>query len=127
MPELWALLNFLHPAIFNSVETFEKWFAAPFSAGGTASVMERDMSVTEEEKFLIIERLHSILRPFLLRRVKADVEAQLPDKVQKVLRCNMSALQELLYKKVQSKALGTCGAGTREQVGGSAFASVMCC
>jgi hypothetical protein len=105
LPELWALLNFLHPAIFNSVDNFEKWFSAPFANLGGGSA-ERDMEVDEEMKFLIIERLHSILRPFLLRRVKSEVESQLPEKVEKVLRCDMSALQRLIYNKLQDKKLG---------------------
>ncbi len=105
LPELWALLNFLHPAIFNSVDNFEKWFAAPFSNLGSTAI-EKDLEVDEEMKFLIIERLHSILRPFLLRRIKSEVESQLPDKIEKVLRCDMSALQRLLYNKLGAKQLG---------------------
>ena len=34
-----------------------------------------------------MERLHSVLRPFLLRRLKADVEKQLPGKHEHVIRC----------------------------------------
>lgn len=34
----------------------------------------------------IVERLHSVLRPFLLRRLKCDVEKQLPQKVEHVIR-----------------------------------------
>ena len=39
------------------------------------------MELNEEEKILIIRRLHKVLRPFLLRRLKKEVESQLPDKV----------------------------------------------
>eukprot|EP00051_Salpingoeca_urceolata_P017870 m.246625 g.246625 ORF g.246625 m.246625 type:complete len:1254 (+) comp19067_c0_seq7:238-3999(+) len=91
LPELWALLNFLLPKIFNSCRNFEEWFSAPFS--GTNEKME----LGEEEQLLIIQRLHKVLRPFLLRRLKTEVESQLPDKVEKVLKCNMSALQHKLY------------------------------
>jgi SNF2 family DNA or RNA helicase len=42
---------------------------------GSAAI-EKDLEVDEEMKFLIIERLHSILRPFLLRRIKSEVESQ---------------------------------------------------
>ena len=39
------------------------------------------MDLNEEETILIIRRLHKVLRPFLLRRLKKEVEAQLPEKV----------------------------------------------
>ena len=39
------------------------------------------MELNEEENILIIRRLHKVLRPFLLRRLKKEVESQLPDKV----------------------------------------------
>lgn len=39
------------------------------------------VELNEEETILIIRRLHKVLRPFLLRRLKKEVEAQLPDKV----------------------------------------------
>ena len=71
LPELWALLNFLLPDIFKSAETFDEWFAKPFSATG-----ER-MELSEEESMLIIRRLHKALQPFLLRRLKSDVRNSL--------------------------------------------------
>lgn len=39
------------------------------------------VDLNEEETILIIRRLHKVLRPFLLRRLKKEVEAQLPEKV----------------------------------------------
>nr|6EG2_A Chain A, Maltose/maltodextrin-binding periplasmic protein,Probable global transcription activator SNF2L2 [synthetic construct]6EG3_A Chain A, Maltose/maltodextrin-binding periplasmic protein,Probable global transcription activator SNF2L2 [synthetic construct] len=68
LPELWALLNFLLPTIFKSCSTFEQWFNAPFAMTG-----ER-VDLNEEETILIIRRLHKVLRPFLLRRLKKEVE-----------------------------------------------------
>lgn len=38
------------------------------------------VDLNEEETILIIRRLHKVLRPFLLRRLKKEVEAQLPEK-----------------------------------------------
>ena len=75
LPELWALLNFLLPSIFKACNTFEQWFNAPFAITG------EKVELNEEETILIIRRLHKVLRPFLLRRLKKDVESQLPDKV----------------------------------------------
>ena len=59
--------------------------------------------MTEEESLLIINRLHQVLRPFLLRRLKTEVESQLPDKVEKVLKCELSAWQKKLYKHMQDR------------------------
>lgn len=53
LQELWSLLNFLLPHIFNSVQNFEEWFNAPFADRG-------DMALTEEEQLLIIRRLHHV-------------------------------------------------------------------
>ncbi|KAG1686000.1 hypothetical protein DVH05_007301 [Phytophthora capsici] len=98
LPELWALLNFLLPTIFESVDTFEQWFSKPFAAfSGNGDTNE----LSDEERMLIINRLHQVLRPFLLRRVKASVLDQLPDKVEKVLKCELSGWQKIMYRRIQ--------------------------
>lgn len=64
---MWSLLNFLSPTIFNSMESFDQWFNKPFSG------MANDkLEMSEEEKLLIVERLHKVLRPFILRREKSQ-------------------------------------------------------
>ncbi|XP_078107526.1 putative global transcription activator SNF2L2 isoform X1 [Sander vitreus] len=103
LPELWALLNFLLPTIFKSCSTFEQWFNAPFAMTG-----ER-VDLNEEETILIIRRLHKVLRPFLLRRLKKEVESQLPEKVEYVVKCDMSAIQKVLYRHMQRGILLTDG------------------
>ena len=99
--ELWSLLNFLHPHIFNSSDSFEKWFSTPFDRMpvGTQD-KEREMTMNEEEKLLVINRLHSILRPFMLRREKKQVESDLADKIEKVLRCELTPMQKAMYEAV---------------------------
>ena len=97
LPELWALLNFALPKVFNSVKSFDEWFNTPFANSGTGDKIE----LNEEEALLIIRRLHKVLRPFLLRRLKRDVESELPDKVEKVIKVRMSALQSQLYKQMK--------------------------
>ena len=97
LPELWALLNFLLPSIFKACNTFEQWFNAPFAITG------EKVELNEEETILIIRRLHKVLRPFLLRRLKKDVESQLPDKVEYIIKCEMSGLQRRLYNQMQEK------------------------
>jgi ATP-dependent helicase STH1/SNF2 len=96
LAELWAMLNFVLPNIFKSANTFDDWFNTPFANTGGQDKME----LTEEEQILIIRRLHKVLRPFLLRRLKKDVEKDLPDKTEKVIKCKFSALQARLYKQM---------------------------
>ncbi len=94
--ELWAMLNFVLPNIFKSVKTFDEWFNTPFANTGGQDKME----LNEEEQILVIRRLHKVLQPFLLRRLKKDVEKDLPDKTEKVIKCKFSALQSRLYKQM---------------------------
>ncbi len=106
LPELWSLLNFLLPSIFSSPDTFDQWFNKPFASFGGA-VDDEAAQINEEEKMLIIQRLHELLRPFMLRRVKAAVMGQLPTKVEKVLKCELSGYQRRLYRDcLKSKVPG---------------------
>jgi SWI/SNF-related matrix-associated actin-dependent regulator of chromatin subfamily A member 5 len=85
--ELWALLNFLLPDVFDNSALFDSWFNTADSAA-TANV---------------IQRLHSVMRPFMLRRVKNDVEKDLPPKKETKLFVGMAELQRAWYTKVLSK------------------------
>jgi ATP-dependent helicase STH1/SNF2 len=96
LPELWALLNFILPKVFNSVKSFDEWFNTPFANTGHQEKLE----LSEEESLLIIRRLHKVLRPFLLRRLKKDVAKDLPDKIEKVIKCKFSSLQTKIYKQL---------------------------
>ncbi|KAL9068473.1 MAG: hypothetical protein Q9157_006498 [Trypethelium eluteriae] len=107
LPELWALLNFVLPTIFKSVKSFDEWFNTPFANTGGQDRME----LSEEEQLLVIRRLHKVLRPFLLRRLKKDVEKDLPDKQERVIKCNFSALQAKLYKQLMTNQKLTVGDG----------------
>jgi SWI/SNF-related matrix-associated actin-dependent regulator of chromatin subfamily A member 5 len=84
--ELWALLNFLLPDIFASADQFDEWFN-----------LEID---DEEAKKNMISQLHKILRPFMLRRLKADVAKGLPPKTETIIMVGMSKVQKILYKKL---------------------------
>ena len=79
------------------MKTFEDWFNTPFSNQG----VQDKIDLNEEEQLLIIKRLHKVLRPFLLRRLKKDVESELPDKVERVIKCKLSSLQAKLYQQMK--------------------------
>ena len=104
LSELWALLNFLLPKIFNSCEDFEKWFNQPFSSKLPG---EKNTELTEEQELLIINRLHTVLRPFLLRREKKDVEKELPSKTEYVIKLELSAWQRMVYTQIKEQGLLT--------------------
>ena len=99
LPELWALLNFVLPEIFKSCDTFEQWFNAPFEKTG------EKMELNEEEAMLVIRRLHKVLRPFILKRLKTEVATELPEKAEYIVKCEMSALQEVLYNHMRRKGV----------------------
>lgn len=119
LPELWALLNFLLPSIFKCCNTFEQWFNAPFATTG------EKVELNEEETILIIRRLHKVLRPFLLRRLKKEVESQLPEKVEYVVKCDMSAIQRLLYRHMQTKGVLLTDGSEKDKKGKGGARTVM--
>jgi ATP-dependent helicase STH1/SNF2 len=91
-------LNFVLPKIFDSLESFDEWFNTPFANTGG----QDKIALNEEETLLIIRRLHKVLRPFLLRRLKKDVESELPDKIERIIKIKLSALQIKLYNQMKT-------------------------
>ncbi|XWS58915.1 hypothetical protein CRYUN_Cryun08bG0075400 [Craigia yunnanensis] len=87
--ELWSLMHFLMPHIFQSHQEFKDWFSNPISG-----MIEGQERVNKE----VIDRLHNVLRPFILRRLKRDVEKQLPMKQEHVIYCRLSRRQRNLYE-----------------------------
>jgi len=88
--ELWSLLHFLMPNVFESQSEFSEWFENPVTG-----MIKRNQDLASSH---IINRLHSVLRPFLLRRQKKDVEKQLPPKHFHTLECRLSRRQRRLYE-----------------------------
>lgn len=97
LQELWSLLNFLLPDVFHSCDDFEKWFKMPLKKFGAS---EKDIDLSEENKLLLIHRFHQVLRPFLLRRVKKEVESELPSKVEYIIKVELSAWQKVIYNQI---------------------------
>ncbi|KAL8668770.1 MAG: hypothetical protein Q9168_006617 [Polycauliona sp. 1 TL-2023] len=97
--ELWALLNFLLPDVFGDSEAFDSWF-----------------SNQNADQDTVVQQLHRVLRPFLLRRVKSDVEKSLLPKKEVNLYIGMSDMQVKWYKKILEKDIDAVNgaAGKRE-------------
>jgi len=98
--ELWALLNFLLPDLFSSAEDFDEWF-------GLGNKDEENLNVAdqEEKNAEIVQQLHKILMPFLLRRTKNEVEKTLPPKKEIHIKVGLTELQKNLYKKLLTSSL----------------------
>ncbi|KAK2586082.1 hypothetical protein KPH14_008370 [Odynerus spinipes] len=96
LAELWSLLNFLLPEIFDDLAVFESWFDLKElqHMEGTEKILKQ-----EEEKH-IISSLREILKPFILRREKLDVHINLPPKKEIIVYAPLTHLQHDLYKAV---------------------------
>jgi SWI/SNF-related matrix-associated actin-dependent regulator of chromatin subfamily A member 5 len=79
--ELFALLNFIMPDIFGDSETFDDWFSLKDESG----------------KDNVIKKLHTVLRPFMLRRIKKDVATALPPKKETKLYIGLTEMQQKWY------------------------------
>nr|CAI5848376.1 unnamed protein product [Callosobruchus analis] len=93
--ELWSLMHFLMPNVFQSHREFKEWFSNPVTG-----MIEGNSEYNEN----IIKRLHKVLRPFLLRRLKSEVEKQMPKKYEHVVMCRLSKRQRFLYDDYMSRA-----------------------
>ncbi|XP_023332066.1 chromatin-remodeling complex ATPase chain Iswi [Eurytemora carolleeae] len=99
--ELWALLNFLLPDVFNSSDDFDEWFNTNSCLGDNS----------------MVARLHGVLKPFLLRRLKCDVEKSLLPKKEVKIFIGLSKMQRDWYTKILMKDIDIVnGAGKTEKM-----------
>lgn len=96
--ELWALLNFLLPDIFTTYDEFDEYLQ------GNGS----------EDQDKVVNQLHAVLRPFLLRRLKADVEKSLLPKKRINLYVGMSQMQKDWYQRILSKDVEAVNGAVKE-------------
>ncbi|CAJ0906124.1 12114_t:CDS:2, partial [Entrophospora sp. SA101] len=94
MQELWALLHFIMPTLFDSHQEFSEWFSKDIE-----SHAENKGSLNEFQ----LKRLHMILKPFMLRRVKKTVQNELGEKIEKDVFCTLTARQRMLYRGLREK------------------------
>ena len=83
------------PYIFRSRKEFSYWFANPMS-----SMIEGNAEHNND----VVQRLHGILRPFILRRLKKDVETQMPGKFEHIVKCQLSRRQMYLYEEFMARS-----------------------
>ncbi|KXJ85926.1 SNF2 family N-terminal domain-domain-containing protein, partial [Microdochium bolleyi] len=121
LTELWSLLFFLMPSEngvggFADLAEFQDWFHKPES-----QILESGREQMDEEARAIIAKLHKVLRPYLLRRLKADVEKQMPAKYEHVEFCRLSRRQRELYDGFLARA------DTRDALSSGNYISVINC
>ncbi|CAG7905449.1 unnamed protein product [Brassica rapa] len=94
MAELWALLHFIMPMLFDSHEQFNEWFSR-----GIENHAEHGGTLNEHQ----LNRLHAILKPFMLRRLKKDVVSELTTKTEVTVHCKLSSRQQAFYQAIKNK------------------------
>ncbi|HEY8400456.1 MAG TPA: DEAD/DEAH box helicase [Cytophagaceae bacterium] len=86
--DLWSQMSFVNPGLLGSQAFFRNEFLNP---------------IEKKQDELKTKRLYSIIKPFILRRHKAQVATELPEKVENIKYCDMSEKQESEYEKVKSE------------------------
>lgn len=94
LSELWSLFDFVFPGKLGVLPVFESEFAVPISVGGYANASP--LQVSTAYRCAVV--LRDLIMPYLLRRMKADVNAQLPKKTEHVLFCSLTDEQRLIYR-----------------------------
>lgn len=123
--DLWSLMYFLMPqgiaevaaasGAFSNMKDFQDWFSNPL---GRAAENAESM---DEETRQTVAKLHTVLRPYVLRRLKSDVEREMPKKYEHVLPCRLSKRQRFLYNDFMSRAK------TRESLASGNYMSIINC
>jgi helicase SWR1 len=124
LTELWSLLFFLMPSDgdgtgidgFADLRNFSEWFRRPVE-----QILEHGRETMDDETKRVVTKLHTILRPYILRRLKADVEKQMPGKYEHVVYCRLSKRQRFLYDGFMSMAQ------TKETLASGNYLSIINC
>jgi superfamily II DNA or RNA helicase len=92
LSELWSIMEMINPGLLGSAADFRKRFAVPVERLGDQNRAAQ---------------LKTLIRPFVLRRVKTDpaVQNDLPDKMEMRVFCNLTVEQAALYEQVTAAAL----------------------
>ncbi|KAG8184685.1 hypothetical protein JTE90_013078 [Oedothorax gibbosus] len=101
LSELWSLLNFILPEIFDDLKVFQSWFDI---SRLTQKGVKDEILAREQEK-QIVSTIHQILAPFLLRRTKLDVKLNIPTKKEVLVECPLSPLQQQYYTAVLKNSI----------------------
>ena len=88
LTDLWSQMNFLNKGLLGDLSFFKRYFAAPIEKNN------------DEEKQ---EKLHLLIKPFILRRTKSQVEKELPELSEEFIYCEMPPEQQKVYQQEQTR------------------------
>ena len=124
LQELWSLLFFLRPTdmaededdAFAGLSDFSEWFRKPVD-----QILDQGRTKVDKEAAEQIDKLHKVIRPYLLRRLKAEVEKQMPAKYEHIELCRLSKRQRQLYDEFMSRTK------TRDTLASGNYFSIIDC
>nr|XP_009939885.1 PREDICTED: lymphoid-specific helicase [Opisthocomus hoazin] len=110
LAELWSLLNFLLPDVFDDLKSFESWFDI------TSITETAEDIIAKEREQNVLHMLHQILTPFLLRRLKSDVALEVPPKREVVVYAPLAKKQETFYTAIVNRTIRKLLGNNEEEV-----------
>ena len=115
LSELWSLIDFVYPGKLGTLPVFQAQFAVPIQIGGYVNASDQAATTA----FRCAVALKDLISPYLLRRLKQDLDINLPDKTEQVLFCPMTENQRDAYKGfLSSREVEDIIDGRREALGG---------
>eukprot|EP00340_Litonotus_pictus_P005588 CAMPEP_0170515282 /NCGR_PEP_ID=MMETSP0209-20121228/1721_1 /TAXON_ID=665100 ORGANISM="Litonotus pictus, Strain P1" /NCGR_SAMPLE_ID=MMETSP0209 /ASSEMBLY_ACC=CAM_ASM_000301 /LENGTH=1089 /DNA_ID=CAMNT_0010799683 /DNA_START=4 /DNA_END=3273 /DNA_ORIENTATION=+ len=103
LTELWSLLNFLMPKIFNNLEDFD-------------DIFNLEEISDQNDQLRLVSQIHTILKPFVLRRLKSEVQFKIPPKKELYLYIGLSDLQKALYKQILTKNVDSVNGFNKDKI-----------
>lgn len=88
LEDIWSMMRFLNPGLLGSKEHFQEQYLKPILDGDSHKA----------------ETLRKRLKPFILRRLKSEVASELPDRIERLLYCEMDTKQSELYQTYRLSA-----------------------
>ena len=115
LSELWSLFDFCFPGKLGTLPVFQAQFSVPIQVGGYTNASQQQVITA----YRCATMLKDLISPFLLRRMKADVDIELPAKTEQVLFCPMTSEQREAYRAyLHSRDVEEILEGRREALGG---------
>ena len=105
LDELWSQFHFLNRGLLGGRQDFQDRYAQPIASGQPQAA----------------ERLRERIRPFILRRSKGEVAPELPPRTERVLHCELSDAERIVYDTVRAATLNDVVA--RLEAGGNVMAA----
>ncbi|KAK3256126.1 hypothetical protein CYMTET_34722 [Cymbomonas tetramitiformis] len=123
LTELWSLFDFVFPGKLGTLPVFQANFSIPIQVGGYANASQ--LQVSTAYRCAVV--LKDMVTPYLLRRLKADVNANLPKKTEQVLFCPLTREQRELYRSyIHSEDVEAILDGQRDVLAGIDILKKIC-